>query len=383
MVASKLHVRVDCTRAADWLLSRVDVDAPVVKTLDSAAQILRASKAATMSATKHTSEFADTRTAPKIWGQMPACMKVLHVTSLNRTGGWLAEALRADCAAEVLLVEAVGVAAGLSHLRDEVFDAVLVSHEPGVLDALDLVEGLRAGGNDEPMVVLGAAPSAQMAALCYEVGADAYCCVAETTTRSLLWTFARAIERCQLVREHSRLVQMEQQRLAHEHHEAERLLAEQRALIAELEEIKASDAVAAIGESGVELDEIVDIGLRIADLGKVSISARQSARCDLPDRLVAHYREMLRAYVVMGAGNLAEEMVRLAQMLTEADVSAQRAMQLHVQVLEELVGSLGNRSARHVMTRADLLVLEIMAHLADGYRRRYHEQLNVQMTSDE
>jgi len=51
------------------------------------------------------------------------------------------------------------------------------------------------------------------AALAYEVGADAYCCVAETTTRSLLWTFARAIERCQLVREHRRLVQNEQQRL--------------------------------------------------------------------------------------------------------------------------------------------------------------------------
>ena len=78
-------------------------------------------------------------------------------------------------------------------------------------------------------------------------------------------------------------------------------------------------------------------------------------RCDLPERLVAHYREMLRAYVVMGAGNLAEEMVDLAGMLTEADVSAQRAMQLHVHVLEELIGSLGNRSARHVMTRADLL----------------------------
>ena len=45
---------------------------------------------------------------------------------------------------------------------------------------------------------------------------------------------------------------------------------------------------------------------------------------------------MLRAYVVMGAGNLADEMVRLAAMLTEADVSAQRTMQLHVQVLEEL-----------------------------------------------
>jgi hypothetical protein len=49
-------------------------------------------------------------------------------------------------------------------------------------------------------------------------------------------------------------------------------------------------------------------------------------------------------------------------------------MQLHVHVLEELVGSLGNRSARHVMNRADLLVLEVMAHLADGYRLLYHDR---------
>ena len=118
------------------------------------------------------------------------------------------------------------------------FDAVLVSHEPGVLDALDLVEGLRGGGNDEPMIVLGARRRRRCRRSAYEVGADAYCCVAETTTRSLLWTFARAIERCQLVREHRRLVQIEQQRLAHEHQEAERLLAEQRALIAELEKIR-------------------------------------------------------------------------------------------------------------------------------------------------
>ena len=96
--------------------------------------------------------------------------------------------------------------------------------------------------------------------------------------------------------------------------------------------------------------------------------------CDLPERLVNHYREMLRAYVVMGVGNLADEMTALASLLAEAGISAQRTMQLHVHVLEELIGSLGNRSARHVMNRADLLVLEVMAHLADGYRRRYHER---------
>jgi hypothetical protein len=49
-------------------------------------------------------------------------------------------------------------------------------------------------------------------------------------------------------------------------------------------------------------------------------------------------------------------------------------MQLHVQVLEQLVQGLGNRSARHVMSRADLLVLEVMGHLADGYRQRYTER---------
>jgi KaiA C-terminal domain len=321
-----------------------------------------------MSATKTAPEFSSNRSAPKLRGQMPARIKVLYVTTLHRTGGWLAEAFRGDSATEVLLVETVGVTAGLSHLRDEVFDAVLVSHEPGVLDALELVEGMRGGGNDEPAIILGKAPSAQMAALSYEVGADAYCSVAETTTRSLLWTFARAIERCQLVREHRRLVQNEQQRLAHEHQEAERLLGEQRALIAELEKIRESS-----NERGTGSWELPDTDSLLTAGHPLGGSPLKS---DLPERLVTHYREMLRAYVVMGAGNLAEEMVRLAAMLTEADVSAQRTMQLHVQVLEELVGSLGNRSARHVMTRADLLVLEIMAHLADGYRRRYHEDRN-------
>jgi hypothetical protein len=316
-----------------------------------------------MPTTKTSAGPAAKRTAIKIWGQMPTRMKVLYVTTLHRTGGWLAEAFAADCAAEIWLKEAVGVTSGLAHLRNEVFDAVLASHEPGVLDALDFIEGLRAGGNDEPMIILGTAPSSEMTALCYEVGADAYCCVAETTTRSLLWTFARAIERCQLVREHRRLVQAEQQRLAHEHQEAERLLAQQRALIAELERIR--DGRVAEWESGRGRDLLKNVPTESLPL---------DLSCDLPDRLVSHYREMLRAYVVMGAGNLADEMNTLANLLAEAGISARRTMQLHVQVLEEMIGTLGNRSARHVINRADLLVLEVMAHLADGYRLRYDDR---------
>jgi DNA-binding response OmpR family regulator len=314
---------------------------------------------------------------PKIWGQMPARMKVLYVTTLHRTGGWLAEAFAADSATQIALEEAIGVTAGLARLRDEVFDAVLVSHEADVLDGLEFVAGLRAGGHDEPMIVLGTEPSAELAAEAFEVGADAYSCVAETTTRSLLWTFARAIERVQLMRENRRLVQVERQRLAQEHQEAERLLTEQRALIAELERIREDgQEFAPVAEDATE--DFTD-DLSVTDVSPTSLvrklaSGATATECELPERLVNHYRELLRAHVVMGVGNLAGEMTALAGLLTQAGISARETMQLHVHVLEDLIGSLGNRSARHVMNRADLLVVEVMAHLADGYRRRYDER---------
>ena len=45
-------------------------------------------------------------------------------------------------------------------------------------------------------------------------------------------------------------------------------------------------------------------------------------------------------------------------------------------MLEELIHGLGSRSTRHVMNRADLLVLELLLHVADGYRRRYQERVH-------
>jgi len=47
-------------------------------------------------------------------GALPARMKVLYITTLNRTGRWLAEAFAVDSAAEIQLEEAVGVTAGIS-----------------------------------------------------------------------------------------------------------------------------------------------------------------------------------------------------------------------------------------------------------------------------
>jgi hypothetical protein len=88
----------------------------------------------------------------------------------------------------------------------------------------------------------------------------------------------------------------------------------------------------------------------------------------LPEKLVAHYADLLRAYVIMGSGNLSAELRDFAHLLVAANVGPHQTMSLHLGVLEELVRGLGNRSARHVMTRADLLVLEVLLHLAAGYR---------------
>ncbi len=292
------------------------------------------------------------------WGALPPRLRVLYIACSRRTGAWLAEAFAADRAARIELEETVGAAAGLTRLREDSYDAVLISHAEGELDALELIEGLRAGGAEEPAIVLGSASEEQLSALCYEVGADAYVCVEATTTRSLIWIIARAIERHQLIRENRRLAQAERNRLRLEHSEAERLLEQQRALIRELEQLHGCTLASAAIEQAAT-DEYPALSARLA-----AATNSQSEAFD------SQYRELLRAYVIMGSGNLAAEMRTFADSLAAAGVSARQAIALHVRVLEEIVRGLGNRSARHVMTRADLLVLEVIVHLAEGYRQR-------------
>lgn len=291
---------------------------------------------------QHKSEL---RSATHYWRQLPPRMRILYITTRERTGAWLTEALSAEKAVQVELEEALGTAAGLARLRDEVFDAVLVSHLPGELDALELIEGYRAGGSEEPILVLGAQSEQEMAALCYNVGADGYLCVHSATTRNLIWVIARAIQRHLLLRENHRLNLAEQSRLQREHDEADKLLKEQRALIGDLQALRSGPYETAV--------EPV-----------------------LPAELYTYCRELLRTYVIMGSGNLGDELKRLAELLVNAGLSARQTMQLHLKVLEELLHGLGARSTRHVMTRADLLVLEVMVHLADGYQRRYEQRVN-------
>jgi DNA-binding NarL/FixJ family response regulator len=280
-------------------------------------------------------------------------MHVLYISPAGRDAGWLNSALSCDSASDVVLEEAAGMTAGVSRLREEVFDAVLLHHDGGPYDVLDLVEALRAGGSEEALVVLGTGSESEMSVLCYEAGADAYLTVTGSTTRNLLWIVARAIERQKLIRDNRRLSQAERRRHALEQTEAVRGLESQRA-IAEV----TSTSRHASPDDG--------------DFAPVAQHASRapSGEPELPAQLKMHYRELLRAYVIMGSGNLVGDMATLADLLAGAGVSPQQVLQMHLGVLEEMLSGLGSRSARHVMHRADLLVLEVTVQLAEAYRRR-------------
>ncbi|MEX2185675.1 MAG: response regulator [Pirellulales bacterium] len=315
-------------------------------------------------------EFAP-RVARTSVGGLPTRMHVLHIANQHGLGDWLAEAFLSDSASEVRLAKAIGTTAGLSRLRHDVFDAILISHQPGELDALDTVEGIRAANPDVAIVVLGAQSEQEMAALCFEVDADAYVCVHTATTRALIWQIARAIERHQLLAENRRLHQAEQHRLQSEHQEVERLLDQQRGLIADLAAIErqSDDASEASASSEANAGKNAELAPGNADRSCLR------GEGELPQRLVAHYRELLRTHVIMGSGQLTEEMNKLADLLATAEVTARQAMWLHLGVLEELIRGLGNRSARHVMNRADLLVVDVLVHLTERYRRRYLDRV--------
>lgn len=298
------------------------------------------------------------------WDNLPGRIRVLFVTTPQRTGGWLAEVLTTQGVCEFLVEETLGAAHALRCLRDEAYDLILVSHEPGELDALELIEACRAGGAEEPAILLGNSNDEEMADACFDAGADGYLCVHTATERHLMWMVARTVQRHLLIRENRHLNHLEWQRLQREHDEAQRLLLQQRSLITDLEAIRGDPPLAAPGTSPRGTPS------RSQGPAKPPLEIEARRELQLPQALVQHYRELLRTYVIMGSGNLADELACLAGWLCRANISPQQTMGMHLQVLEELIHGLGARSTRHVMTRADLLILEIMIHLADDYRNR-------------
>lgn len=291
-------------------------------------------------------------------------MQVLLVGDSAPVLAWFQEALATDSAVAVEWECFAEPSEAVARLRDQVYDVVLISSLSDSPASLHFLDAIRAGSSDEqPILVLGTLPEQQMADLCYESGADAYLDISTTSARAMLWRLSRAMERHQLLLENRKFRNAQHHRLQLEHDEATRLLQQQRQLIAGLESIhQCSDIEAVDSAAGNPHDH-----------APLKVSGKRPST-DLPDHapsaLSAPYSELLRTYVVMGSGNLGAQILQFAELLTAENFSSQQLMMMHLQVLEQVIASLGNRSARHVLNRADLLILEVMMHLAECYRVR-------------
>lgn len=268
---------------------------------------------------------------PTPWGLLPPRMRVLFVTTPEYTGEWLVEAFATDSASQVFVQQAVGMITAMAQLRTEPYDAVLLVHQPSELDAFAMVEQLKAGcSRRQPIVILGTQPVVECEELCLELDVS-YACLKTTTTRALMWQIARATERHLLLTENDRLRQAERRR----------------------REV-----------SGKEAGWFIQQQLSLA----TEIGSEEDNRWKPPANVVDHYREILQTYIIMGSGNLVEELRDLNQVLLSANMSARQFMAIHLAALEDVVQDLGKRSTRHILNRADLLAIGVLFNLCDGYR---------------
>ena len=292
---------------------------------------------------------------------LPPHLRMLLICASEPNGARLADSLIHEYMDRFSVFEAIGAVTALSRLRDEIFDVVLICHAPGELDAVSLIDACRGSGCEEPLLVISEDGDPELADACHESGADAFLHESATTPPGLLRAIGTVVRSHRLTRENRRLRTTDQQRQQRELEEVHRLLDEQKRLLGLCND----------DESGTKSCE----GINPTDTWTHSES-QETEGPSIPAALVGHYRELLRTHIMMGVGTLGSELGDLAELFASARISARHTAQLHLAVLEELVLGLGSRSSRHVMTRADLLLTEVLIRIAEAYRRRYETSVH-------
>lgn len=248
----------------------------------------------------------------------------------------------------------------LTLLRETSFDCLVINQSGSVaspaaaFDSFDLVRAIRASGCDDPIVLIVRSQSDELWSEADRAKCELLMTPNGWESLALVTTIKRAMARVDLQRENHRLELAYRKRSTREHDEAEQLLGQQRRMLEEVQRLCA--ARASEGDDG-----------RPSRIGR-PWDEPAAWRTKLPRAVIDHYQELLRTYVIMGAGNLGAEISQLAEVFAATGLSPREALELHLDRVEQLVRGLGNRSTRHVVTRADLLALEVLVHLGEHYR---------------
>jgi len=163
----------------------------------------------------------------------------------------------------------------------------------------------------------------------------------------------------QLGEENHRLQVENHRRLIRERDESERLLNQQRSMVEELQSLTYPDDI-----EKSEKDNFLNQSQPLEEFGEAP------HEIPIPIEVQDYYHELLRTYVIMGSGSLKDEILQIAELLAAASLTPGQVLEFHLECVEVIVKGLGNRSSRHVMSRADLLALEIMVHLGECYQKK-------------
>jgi hypothetical protein len=246
----------------------------------------------------------------------------------------------------------------LAALRDETYDCLLIA-DADTFDAFDALRAVRTGGYGDPAVLLTARMTDERWLAALQLQCSVLSSPRGWESRALVPMLRSELQRSELQRDNYRLSLAQHRRLLRERDETEHLLDQQRQIL-------------------LELHGLVEFGPRSQapawerdpDAGSVRVAPTASPEVLGRDEVLHFYDELLRTYVMMGSGRLSSEITRLAELLAAARVSPRDALGMHLQRVEKLVRGLGSRSSRHVLSRADLLALELTIQLGECYRQR-------------
>jgi CheY-like chemotaxis protein len=226
---------------------------------------------------------------------------------------------------QIEITETPSFTAGLERLREQDYDVVLLDQDTSRRPAAELIAAIQAGTRpDQAVVVLADGDDRLLAADFLLAGANAYLSLRSTTTRELVCQLQRAARLSQLQAENRRLHSWQQRSGERDQEEVLDCLQEEERLIAQF-----------ATSSGITEFERPPTG-------------RQNCG------------ELLQAYVVMGRGGLDDEVRRLVVGWRAQDRPLAALLADFNAAHHALVQDRGGRSARHVLHRGNLLLLELL-----------------------
>jgi response regulator RpfG family c-di-GMP phosphodiesterase len=254
----------------------------------------------------------------------------------------------------------------LSLLRTEPVDCILYAESSQLLKTLEYgtrfiqnIQAIRTSNPSTPVVVLTEHISEILWEKVLNYSCEVFISSQPWSSPSLYGFMDYSIRNAFIKKEHSRLTAEINQQLVTEKDEADRLLAQQRSIVAEIERVTSEKPTDLRGTS--QLEKLSND----ACLTNPPVQNRIEKNGELENR----YAEILRSYVVIGSENLTQEITNIAQQLFDSGLTVREAFKMHLNLVDQLVSGLGKKSSRQVIARSDILAMELMIHLCDLYRK--------------